>query len=543
MLCSMQRFMSLLLDVWREAGQHVGISEFAQRVAPLLSRHLPAQLVLVHRVDLRNSVLRAVAAATAAGERPEHLAAAQCTPQQLEDLLSWGARQGAVSPGRRPNGHLERWTAGSGSSWRAVLCPEASDCEVLAGALRTGEQLTGVLVLPAQAGCSFSDLHLELVSELLNPFSTALENDRVFREMATLREAAEADRQALLARLGREKLGDTIVGAEAGLRPVMERLAQVARADVPVLLFGETGSGKELIARAVHARSDRREGPFHRVNCGAIPTELVDSELFGHERGSFTGATATRKGWFERADGGTLFLDEIGELPLSAQVRLLRVVQDGTFERVGGQRQLQVDVRIVAATHRNLQRMVGEGRFREDLWYRLAVFPIHIPPLRARPEDLPALAAHFAQRAARRFGLSPMMPTRTDLDLLSRYAWPGNVRELAAVIDRAAILGDGRCLKIADALGPVPALSHGPTSPDHQVATERPAWRAPDGVAPSLLSLDEAIRRHIEAALRATQGRVEGPRGAARLLGVNPHTLRGRMRKLGIRWQRFRLGP
>ncbi len=170
----------------------------------------------------------------------------------------------------------------------------------------------------------------------------------------------------------------------------MERANLVSRADIPVLILGETGSGKEVVARAIHKQSGRSSGPFLRVNCGAIPPELVDSELFGHEAGSFTGATGLRKGWFERADKGTLFLDECGELPLAAQVRLLRILQDGTFERVGGEKQLQVDVRVVAATHRNLQAMVGEGTFREDLWYRLAVFPIKLPPLRDRPEDIPA---------------------------------------------------------------------------------------------------------------------------------------------------------
>ncbi len=215
----------------------------------------------------------------------------------------------------------------------------------------------------------------------------------------------------------------------------MERANLVSRADIPVLILGETGSGKEVVARAIHKQSGRVNKPFLRVNCGAIPPELVDSELFGHEPGSFTGATALRKGWFERADQGTLFLDECGELPLAAQVRLLRILQDGTYERVGGEKQLHVDVRVVAATHRNLQAMVGEGTFREDLWYRLAVFPIKLPPLRDRLEDIPALAAHFAQRASKRFGLPPRAPTPNDVNLLAAYPWPGNVRELASVME------------------------------------------------------------------------------------------------------------
>src|SRR5690606_19733786 len=354
----------------------------------------------------------------------------------------------------------------------------------------------------------------------------------------------------------RQDLQESIVGAEAGFRPVMERVSLVAPSDVPVLVLSETGSGKEVVARAIHVRSRRAAAPFLRVNCGAIPHGLIDSELFGHERGSFTGAEGQRKGWFERADGGTLFLDEIGELPLPAQVRLLRILQDGTFERVGGQRPLTVDVRIIAATHRDLQAMVADGRFREDLWYRIAVFPIAVPPLRERPEDIPALATHFALRAATRFGTPPRIPTPEDMELLVSYSWPGNVRELAAVIERAVILGDGRTLDVATALGaggpraarPAPAGEAGPPASGAPAApAATPVAVAPAG-APARAaaasqpfpSLDEAMRAHIEAALVRTRGRIEGSRGAAALLRINPHTLRARMRKLGISWARYR---
>jgi transcriptional regulator with GAF, ATPase, and Fis domain len=270
-----------------------------------------------------------------------------------------------------------------------------------------------------------------------------------------------------------------------------------------------------------------------RVNCGAIPADLIDSELFGHEKGAFTGAVETRKGWFERADGGTLFLDEIGDLPPAAQVRLLRILQDGWLERVGGQHPFNVDVRIVAATHRDLAGMVAEGRFREDLWYRLAVFPIVLPPLRERHEDIPELARHFAERAATRFGLPLVMPSQNGIDLLVSYPWPGNVRELAAVIDRAAILGNGERLEIGKALG---VDAGWPAAP---LAEDGPEPR-PVSTKPAIAALDAAIRRHIETALTATKGRVEGPYGAALLLDINPHTLRAKMRKLGIDWKRFR---
>ena len=376
-----------------------------------------------------------------------------------------------------------------------------------------------------------SRIQVALVRELAEPFAAGLDNDYHLRELKTLREAVEAENRALLTRLDRQTLSDTIVGAEAGLASVMERVQLVARSEAPVLILGETGTGKEVVARAIHARSQRAQGPMIRVNCGAIPPELVDSELFGHERGSFTGATATRKGWFERADGGTLFLDEIGELPPAAQVRLLRVLQDGTFERVGAQTTLTVNVRVVAATHSDLHAMTRERMFREDLWYRISVFPIHLPPLRDRVQDIPSLATHFALKAAKRLGLPPALPSPEDLRALTTYNWPGNVRELAAVIERAAILGGGRTLEVAKALG------GGPPAPLPAASTP---VLTPAANASQLLSLDGMAARHIEATLQASHGRIEGPFGAAKALGINPHTLRSRMRKLGINWRQFR---
>src|SRR6476660_6599095 len=246
---------------------------------------------------------------------------------------------------------------------------------------------------------------------------------------------------------------ERLIGGDTGLAAVMTRARMVSRSGAPVLLFGETGTGKEIIARAIHEHSSYRSGPFRRVNCGAIAPELIDSELFGHEQGAFTGAVTRRKGWFEQADGGTLFLDEVGELPLAAQVRLLRVVQDGEVVRVGGERPVHVKVRIVAATHRDLPAMVEARGFREDLYYRLSVFPIVIPPLRDRPSDIRAFAEYFAERAANRFGVRPVTVSEDDVRILSEYRWPGNVREMAAVMDRAVLIGQGRTLNVAGALG------------------------------------------------------------------------------------------
>ena len=329
---------------------------------------------------------------------------------------------------------------------------------------------------------------------------------------------------------GHEQADERLIGGDTGLAAVMARAQMVARSSAPVLLFGETGTGKEIVARAIHERSTFRHGPFRRVNCGAIAPELIDSELFGHEQGAFTGATTRRKGWFEQANGGTLFLDEIGELALPAQVRLLRVVQDGEVVRVGGERPVRVSVRIVAATHRDLPAMVEAQTFREDLYYRLAVFPIVIPPLRDRPHDVRAFAEYFAERAANRFGLKPVAVSDDDVRLLSEYRWPGNVREIAAVMDRAALIGQGQSLEVRAALGVG-------TRPSAGAALVVAATGAPPA---SIAPLNDVIRRHIEAALDATRGRVEGPHGAARLLRINPHTLRARMRKLKIQWSRFR---
>ena len=318
----------------------------------------------------------------------------ECTALQLNELLRW-IRSGRTRRGR----------ARAGDALEGVLLPSGVERgDYIAGPLAGEHGSLGVLVLVATRA-RLEASHEALAQALLEPIGVALANDARLQELARLREALEADKRALLSRLDRQDVSDAIVGAGTGLRSVMDRVEQVAATDAPVLIIGETGSGKEVVARAVHARSRRAAAPIVRVNCGAIPPGLVDSELFGHERGSFTGAIATRQGWFERADGGTLFLDEIGELPLEAQVRLLRILQDGTFERVGGQKPLRVDVRIVAATHRDLAQMVADSTFREDLWYRIGIFPITLPPLRERPEDIPMLAAHFAQqgrRAARR---------------------------------------------------------------------------------------------------------------------------------------------
>ena len=520
----MQKFMPLLLEIWREACRHIEVREFVARIAPVLIRRLPVDLVLVRRLNYQRANVETVGTELCRpGSVPER-ARNDCSAEQLEGLVEW-CRKGQVARGdaREVGGRLP------------CLLPPGLEGSVLVGPLRRETEPAGMVILVAFPPRCFEVKHEAIAQALLEPFAAALENDRRVHQLTKLHEAVEADNRSLLSRLGRQDIVDSIVGAETGLRQVMERVELVAHSDAPVLILGETGSGKEVVARAIHSRSRRTSGPVLRVNCGAIPPELIDSELFGHERGSFTGAISMRKGWFERSDGGTLFLDEVAELPLAAQVRLLRILQDGSFERVGGQRQLHVDVRVVAATNRDLQTTVAEGQFREDLWYRIAVFPIRIPPLRERIEDIPALATHFALRAAKRLGTIPLVPSPADNDLLVSYAWPGNARELSAVMERAAILGNGRLLEVAKALGVDTRLSSSKAA-----TVSSPAVRSP--VPDNIVDLDAAMVSHIESALLKTHGRIEGLNGAARLLGINPHTLRARMRKLGVDWKRFRSG-
>jgi transcriptional regulator with GAF, ATPase, and Fis domain len=320
----------------------------------------------------------------------------------------------------------------------------------------------------------------------------------------------------------RRMSGEEIIGANFGLRQVMEEVRKVAVLDTPVVLLGETGSGKEVIANMIHASSPRNKGPLVKVNCGAIPDSLIDSELFGHEKGAFTGALSQKRGRFERANTGTVFLDEIGELPLPAQVRLLRILQEKEIERVGGTKTIAVDIRVIAATHRNLEEMVNAGQFREDLWFRLSVFPIRIPPLRERTSDIPALLQYFIREKVSDLKL-PSVPDVASgtIDRLLTYAWPGNVRELANVVEREIILNP-----------------HGPLTFGQINPSELPISYHIEPLEGTTDNLDDVIRQHIQRVLAKTGGKVHGPGGAAELLGVNANTLRNRMNRLGIAYGR-----
>ncbi|NNJ99874.1 MAG: sigma 54-interacting transcriptional regulator [Desulfatitalea sp.] len=376
----------------------------------------------------------------------------------------------------------------------------------------------GTLVLLAEGEDRYNDHHLKLFSMLKEVFDNLFANVNRFDELNQVKELLRIDMDALRCRvLGHPE--SKVVGKDFGLRRVMELVAEVAPLASPVLLLGETGVGKEVVANAIHNLSPRKKNPFVPVNCGAIPEGLMDSEFFGHERGAFTDARSQRKGYFELADKGSIFLDEIGELPPKAQVRMLRVLQENQIQRVGSNERLNVDVRIIAATHQNLQEMVQDGRFRADLWFRLHVFPIAIPPLRKRKEDIPALVTYFIEKKRKELNLAaPSEFYPGTFDTLVDYDWPGNVRELENVVERALILCKDRPLNF-NAL----------VQSGH--AVEEVEKSTSEG---KLLSLDEYTARYIKRVLEKTNGKIEGPGGAAEILNINHGTLRYRMKKLNI---------
>jgi PAS domain S-box-containing protein len=344
------------------------------------------------------------------------------------------------------------------------------------------------------------------------------------QQVQELQKKVEAENVYLQEEIRKEHNFEEIVGNSKGLIDVLRRVETVAPTDSTVLILGETGCGKELIARAIHDRSKRKHRPLVKVNCGAIPTGLVESELFGHMKGAFTGALERRTGRFELADGGSLFLDEISELPLETQVKLLRVLQEHEFEPLGSSRTIKVNVRIIAASNRDLEKAVQEGRFRADLFYRLNVLPLTLPSLRERRSDIPLLASFFVERFSRQFGKQITGISQDTMDVLARYSWPGNIRELQNVIERAVVLCPGSILRLGKDLLPVTTnardeITHGLGEPSAPTSTN---------------SLKSVERAHILQVLQDTGGVIEGPRGAARILNLHPNTLRSRMKKLGI---------
>ena len=497
--------------------QHLKPEEGLHACAQLLSDHMPVGKMYLEVYEHELGAIRSIARAT-----PDE-------GESMDMLVPMDESQRGVITGFRDQGPRDNVfvvnepKADPVSMTMLTALGEPLETSVLGTYPFLDDQAVGSVVVTAPGEHQYTEDHAELFGLLKSPFAIAIKNATRYREILRLQDLLADDNRYLQQELIRDQ-GERIIGADFGLAGVMQAARQVAAHESPVLLFGETGVGKDVIANHIHQQSNRRNGPMIKVNCGAIPDALMDSELFGHEKGAFTGAMSRKRGRFERAHGGTIFLDEIGELPLEAQTRLLRVLQNSEIERVGGDETLSVDIRVIAATHRDLQAMVKANQFREDLWYRLNVFPITIPPLRARTDDIPALAEHLVQEKARRLNLVRMPKlTPSVVDQLGEYSWPGNVRELENVIERAMIVSEGTELRIDGLLTPE--------------ELRRPSV-SKDRSADEVLTLDQLAAQHIERVLQITSGKVHGNNGAAKLLGINPSTLRSRMDKLGIEYGR-----
>ena len=381
--------------------------------------------------------------------------------------------------------------------------------------LMTPDRAIGALNLASRREDAFSQEDIEFLRLVAGQIAIAVENALAYREVEQSKEKLKEEKLYLEDEIRSEHNFEEMIGESATWKQILAQLSTVAATNSTVLILGETGTGKELIARAIHNNSPRRERTFVRLNCAAIPTGLLESELFGHEKGAFTGAISRRIGRFELADHGTLFLDEIGDIPLELQPKLLRVLQEQEFERLGSTGTTRVDVRLVAATNRNLEEMVADGKFRSDLYYRLNIFPIQVPPLRQRKEDIPLLVRHFAQKHARELNRKILTVSNEGLEAILQYAWPGNIRELENFIERAIILSPGSELQI-------------PISELLRRGQELPS---------EAKTLVEAEREHILRVLGETQWIISGPSGAAKRLGMKRTTLQSKMRKLGIQRQ------
>jgi formate hydrogenlyase transcriptional activator len=421
-----------------------------------------------------------------------------------------GSMSGKAFRTRQPLvlGHAEM---GEFDSQTSLLLRAEGVRSVVVMPLITHDRVLGTISLASLRDAAFQQGDVDLLVQVAGQVAIAVENALAFQEIAELKNKLAQEKLYLEDEIRSEMNFDEIVGESSSLRAVLKQVETVAPTDSTVLITGETGTGKELIARAIHNLSPRRERTFVKVNCAAIPTGLLESELFGHERGAFTGAITQRIGRFELANGGTIFLDEVGDIPLELQPKLLRVLQEQEFERLGSTHTIHVDIRLVAATNRDLAEMVAARTFRTDLYYRLRVFPLIMPPLRERQQDIPALVRYFVEKYARRMNRAVETIPAETLELLVRYPWPGNIRELENLIERAVIVSPGPVLRV-----PLGEL------------------KAPAEPAGENVTLREAEREHILRALEATNWVLAGPRGAAARLGVKRTTLQSRMRKLGV---------
>jgi formate hydrogenlyase transcriptional activator len=494
----------LLLEVTNALVSNLDLAGLVAAISSSLERAIPHEFTTLALYDKESDdlVVHAAAAKSSDGRR-----------QVGRRIPVRGSATGEAFTARRTLLFGEDDLTGRFADTAAPM-REAGIRSVCAVPLVVGDRGLGTLTVGNPEPDAFTPESVAMIEAVARQVAMAVANCLAFQEIAQLTQKLAEERLYLESEIRAEHPFGEIVGESRPLRDVLQQVETVAPTDATVLVLGETGTGKELIARAIHDRSGRRERTFVKINCAAIPSGLLESELFGHERGAFTGAIAQKIGRFEVAQGGTLFLDEVGEIPLDLQPKLLRVLQEQEFERLGGTRTIKVDVRLVAATNRDLARLVEEQRFRDDLYYRLNVFPIHVPSLRERPEDIPALVRFFVQRLARPMNRHvEVIPSET-LDALRRYAWPGNVRELANLIERAMILSKRRTLEV----------------PLAELERRRPPTGHDDGAT----TLEGVERMHVLHVLQETNWVLGGPRGAAARLGLKRTTLQSLMGRLGI---------
>ena len=509
-----------VLEVNNAIVTHLNRGDLMHSIAEILHRFLPFDGAVITFYVPESDVFRSFALETMIST--DYLRAGMEIPRK-ESMVTeiFENQRGRI---RRDLEKEQRFT----NDRRLLEIGIVSDCIV---PLIVGGKSIGTIGIGSRQKGQYSEADMELLQEVANQVALAVANMVTYEEIERLKARLEKENVYLQEEIRTDHNFEEITGNSAALLAVLHKVEQVAPTDSTVLIQGETGTGKELIARAIHDRSDRKSRPLVKVNCSAISAGLVESELFGHVKGAFTGALERHVGRFELADGGTIFLDEIGELPLATQVKLLRVLQEREFEPVGSNKPVRVDVRVIAATNRNLQESIQAGTFRSDLFYRLNVFPIEVPPLRERRSDIPQLAMLFLARFAKKFGKNIRSIPRATLDRLTNYSWPGNVRELQNVIERAAILSHSSVLELEADL--IPELL--PT--DSSSLRDNPAERVepPIVAAAGPTTLEDMERAHILAVLNQTSGVVEGPRGAAKILGLHPNTLRHRIRKLGLK--------
>ena len=496
----------LLLEVNNAVVTHLDLRDLLRAISAFLRRMVPHDMSSIAIYDPQVNGLRAGAL-----DFPEHqdfVQESELVPIEDNPIgLSFKTRQPVLH--RRID--LERFP---GEIMRRVVAHGIKcGCSV---PLISHEKVLGVLSLGSLRESAFDEADVELLGQIGKQVAIAVENALSYRELSALKARLQEENVYLQEEIRQQHNFDEIIGDSMALKKVLEQAKTVASTDSTVLILGETGTGKELIARAIHSSSGRRGRSLVKLNCAAIPTGLLESELFGHEKGAFTGAIGQRAGRFELANKGTLFLDEVGDIPLELQPKLLRVLQEQEFERLGSTRTQKVDVRLIAATNADLDQFVADKKFRSDLYYRLNVFPITIPPLRDRREDIPPLARWFTQKYASRMR-KPIrsIPART-LSALAEYPWPGNIRELENLIERAVILSPGPELQVS-----LPEL-------------RSPAVAVPTEATDQSLNLAQAERAHIVRVLDDTNWIIDGPRGAASSLGLNSSTLRSKMKKLGI---------